>query len=255
MSSVAAGKGIVVFSLSVLLVGCGSERTPDEASSPTGNAETDAVRHAFTYSIIDTTSDRAAVLALIESRVVPMMVEVGATLYSVWLPVELPEEAPFAGLGDAQLSLMLAWPEENAGVEVLDSALNALDGVGTVTTRTFDPIYLAESLHVPTGRGFYVHREERYRPEDVAEAVRLSKEAWETFEPTFGVRVTGLFRERLDSTDVAQLLRIVWYRSHEGWIESREFERDPESRQRFRERSRLQLEGSGVTIATDRALP
>ena len=67
--------------------------------------------------------------------------------------------------------------------------------------------------------------------------------------------MTGLFRERLNSGDVAQLLRIVWYRSYEAWIESREFERDPESRQRFIERSRLQLEGSGVAIATDRAIP
>ena len=194
-------------------------------------------------------------MAIIESRVIPMMVEAGATLYSVWLPVELPEGAPFAGLSDAQLSLMLAWPEQGARVEVLDSELRGLDGVGTVTTRTFDPIYLAEGLRVPTERGFYVHREDRYRPEDVDEAVRLSKEAWETFEPTFGARVTGLFRERLDSTDVAQLLRIVWYRSHEGWIESRDPERDPESRRRFRERRQFRLEGSGVAIATDRAIP
>ena len=87
----------------------------------------------------------------------------------------------------------------------------------------------------------------------MAEAARLSQEAWETWEPTFGTRITGLFRESPDSADVANLLRIAWYRSLEGWIESREFTRDPESLRRFVARGQLQLEGSGVAIATNRA--
>ena len=150
---------------------------------------------------------------------------------------------------------MLAWPPEKVRGDLLDSALRALDGVGAVTTRTFDTIYLADGLHVPTGQGFYVHREERYRPENVNEVVRLSREAWKTYEPAFGMRVIGLFRERVDSADVAKLLRIAWYRSFEAWTESRQFQRDPESMQRFLERSRMELDGSGVAIATDRAVP
>ena len=67
MSSVAASKGVVVFFLSILFAGCGSERSPDEAS-PTEIAQTNAVAHAFTYSIIDITSDRAAVLAITRFR-------------------------------------------------------------------------------------------------------------------------------------------------------------------------------------------
>jgi hypothetical protein len=106
---------------------------------------------------------------------------------------------------------------------------------------------------VPTGKGFYVHREEQYLPGDVTEAVQLSKEAWKTFEPTFGTRVTGLFREHLDSADAENLLRIVWYSSFDGWVASRDFKRSPESTGLFRKRSRLQVEGSGIAIATDRS--
>ena len=76
--------------------------------------------------------------------------------------------------------------------------------------------------------------------------MRLSREAWVTFEPTFGAQVTGLFRERPDQDGVAQMLRIVWYRSYEGWRESREFRRDPESLRRFRERGQLELDGVGI---------
>jgi len=252
-------------SLVILSAGCVPDET-EAAPVPAGAvAQVDADDSAFTYSIIDLTSDRAAVIALLEARVMPTVMEAGAKPYSVWLPLEVTEEAlrralssaggartPFTPLGEAQLGLMLAWSGQGVQVEVLDSALMDLDGVEAVTTRTFDPIYLAAGLRVPTGPGFYIHRESRNRAEDVADVVRLSEEAWETFELTFGARVTGLFRERTDSDDVARLLRIVWYRSLEGWLESRG-NRDPESRQRFMERNRMRLEGSGVAIATDRA--
>ncbi len=228
-------------------------RPGDEAALAAWDASTSS-GHVFTYSIIDTTSDTDGVLALLESTVLPAMVETGAEPYSVWLPVELPEDAPFAGLSGTQLALMLSWPEAGVSAEVLDAAITALDGVAAVHTRTLVPLYLAEGLHVPTGQGFYVHREERYEPADVGEAVRLSEEAWETWEPAWGTRVTGLYRERPDSSDQARLLRIVWYPSHQRWIETREFDRDPESRERFIARRQLQLEGSGIAIATNRAV-
>ncbi len=253
-------------SLVILSAGCVPDRAGDAPVPAEQVAQVGADDSAFTYSIIDLTSDRAAVVALLQARVMPTVVEAGATPYSVWLPLEVTEEAlrralsstggartPFTPLGKAQLGLMLAWPGQGVQVEVLDSALIALDGVEAVTTRTFDPVYLAAGLRVPTGRGFYIHRESRYRVENVADVVRLSEEAWETFEPTFGAQVTGLFRARTDSDDVARLLRIVWYRSLEAWLESRG-NRDPESRQRFVERNRMRLEGSGVAIATDRAV-
>ena len=138
-------------------------RPGDEAALAARGTSTSSSGHVFTYSIIDMTADTDAVLALLESTVLPAMVETGAEPYSVWLPVELPEDAPFAGLSDTQLALMLSWPEAGVGAEVLDAAIAALDGVAAVHTRTLVPLYLAEGLHVPTGQGFYVHREERYQ--------------------------------------------------------------------------------------------
>ena len=113
-------------------------------------------------------------------------------------------------------------------MQALDDALSAVEGVTAVTTLTYDPLYLADGLQVPTGRGFYVHREERYRPEDAPEAVRLSRAAWETWEPAWGTVVTGVFQERGEPADVARLVRIVWYRDFQHWVTIRQGE--PESR-------------------------
>ena len=251
----------LVIAVSLLFFGGIPNSSWDPAVSAAGAAQTDGSGHVFTYSVIQTTSDRNAVLAQLETAVIPMMLREGATQYSVWLPVELDGDVArdmdrfgrgFAGLSDAELGLMLAWPEAAVDLDALDDALSKLGGVGAVTTRAYDPLYLSDGLRVPTGRGFYVHREERYRPEDAPEAVRLSRAAWETWEPAWGTIVTGVFQERGEPADVARLVRIVWYRDFQHWVTTRQGE--PESRRFFRARSELQLEGSGVAIATDRLI-
>ncbi len=254
-----------MFQLGALLlmlscVGCAGDQPPGDLPSADSDVEVGSGGHVFSYSTIETTSSRDDVLAQLESDVTPVMVEAGATPYAVWLPPELPDgdlasEADrfgrgFAGLRDEQLGFMLAWSEPDLDVQAVDDALTSVEGVAAVTTLTYDPLYLSDGLRVSTRRGFYVHREERYRPEDAAEAVRLSKAAWETWEPAWGTVVTGVFRERGEPADVARLVRIVWYRDFQHWVETREGE--PESRRFFRARSELQLEGSGVAIATDR---
>ena len=216
--------------------------------------------HVFTYTTIDRTPDSDGVLTLLESTVLPTLAEAGAAPYSIWLPPGNLDAAQasdsdrfgrgFAGLGDEQLGVMLAWPEADLDVQALDDALSAVEGITAVATLTYDPLYLADGLQVPTGRGFYVHREERYQPEDAPEAVRLSRAAWETWEPAWGTIVAGVFQERGEPADVARLVRIVWYRDFQHWVTTRQGE--PESRRFFRARSELQLEGSGVAIATDR---
>ena len=240
------------------------EQSPNANELPAPDLSKDSTRHAFTYSVIDAETDRVAVTALIKSDVVPAMVDAGAALYAIWLPTEIPPdyETPkgkykgtFIGLNDTQLGLMLAWPENDVRARLLDSALSKLDGVKSVITRTFVPIYLADGLRVSTGRGFYLHRFNRYRPKDVPEVVRLSREAWKTFDPKWGTRTIGLFREQLGSDDVAQLLRITFYPSSERWLETRDLTQEPHSRQRFIERLRLLLEGSRIGIATDRLVP
>ena len=234
--------------------GCTADRPEGRRAASEAVEESDPLSHVFTYSILETDPTRGAVFESLEAFAIPTLVEAGATPYSVWLPVGA-DSARFAGLSETQLALMVAWPQQDVQISRLDSTLRALDGVTAVTSRTFVPIYLPEGLTVPTGAGFYVHREEIYREGDVAEALRLSQEVWETWEPFFGARVIGLFRESPDSADVARLLRIAWYPSFEVWIESREFSRVPEAQRALRARGQLQLrlEGSGVAIATDRA--
>jgi len=125
-----AVRALSVF-LVILSAGCVRDGAGDAAAPAEEVTQVDADDSAFTYSIIDLTSDRAAVVASLQARVMPTVVEAGATPYSVWLPLEVTEEAlrralsstggartPFTPLGEAQLGLMLAWPGQGVQVEV-----------------------------------------------------------------------------------------------------------------------------------------
>ena len=210
--------------------------------------------HRFTYSIVQTIATPTSLIDSINAAINSILIDAGGTLYATWTPSEKPESAPFEGLGESQLALMVAWSGQDPPFSTLDSTLAALDGISEVKTDILVPIYLAEGLRVPTDAGFYVHREEIYQPRDVDEVVRLSTEAWATWESTFGTRVTGLFRQSGNPGNVARLLRIVWYRSYDGWVDSRDRERDPEAQRRFAARRLLQLDGSGIAIATNRVV-
>ena len=241
---------MMLFLFALSLLGCTGDRTENHGSDSEPNMRADPLSHVFTYSILETEVSGGP--ESVETTGIAALAAAGAVPYSAWLPTAIPDSTPFAGLRETQVALMAAWPGPQPQISRLDSTLAAIDGVSSVASRAFLPIYLADGLTVPTGSGFYVHREEQYRVGDVAEAVRLSQEAWETWEPFWGTRVTGLFRENPDSMDVANLLRIVWYPSLDGWTETRDFRRDPESARRFAARAQLQLEGSGVAIATNR---
>ena len=239
--------------------GCTADPPEGRRAASEAVAESDPLSHVFTYSILETDPTRGAVLESLEALAIPTLVEAGATPYSVWLPVGISDPDRFRGeaLSETQLVLMLAWPQQDVQISRLDSTLRALDGVTAVTSRTFVPIYLTEGLTVPTGAGFYVHREQLYREGDLAEVERTSRELREAMEPFFGVRVIGDYRESPDSADVARLTRIVWYPSFEVWIESRDFSGLPEASRAAGERGQLelrQLERSGAAIATDRAV-
>lgn len=213
-----------------------------------------SMSHTFSYSIIDTSIAADALVQTLRQQVLPTILDADEKIFAIWLPVDKPDDAPFAGLATNQVGLMLAWPDRAAPeIVALDRVLAAQAGVNAVVTRMFEPVYLADGLTVPTATGFYVHREEHYGTADVAEAIRLSQEAWVTWEPAFGVKVIGLFREIPVRGDAVNLNRIVWYPSYTGWLGTRNTTTDPESAQRFRERRQLLIEGSGIAIATDRA--
>jgi len=212
--------------------------------------------HIFSYSILDTELDSVALLAMVRNDILSEQALNGGVVYATWVVAKKPVDAPFAGLAENQLGLMVAWPKDQLQqVDVLSEALQSIDAVTTVTSRLFEAIYLPAGLSVPTKAGFYVHREEKYTLEHVDDAVRLSKEAWKTWQPYWGTTVIGLFREMGGVTNVANLNRIVWYPSYDAWLDTRNFAEDKASAIRFRQRREMLVPGSGIAIATDRMLP
>lgn len=211
--------------------------------------------HTFSYTIIDADVSAGELLVALQAGVLSRIAERGATLYAVWTPAQKPTDAPFAGLKNNQVSVMLAWSDSpERRLSELDRDIKRLDAVTVVSSRLFDAIYLPEGLDIPTAQGFYVHREEKYGAADVNDAVRLSKEAWQTWESAWGVKVVGLFREIQNDASYSNLNRIAWYPSYEAWLATRN-NQDQESAKRFQARRQLLIEGSGIAIATDRAVP
>ena len=152
--------------------------------------------YTFSYSIVEAEPESVELLELARNEILSKATLNGGIIYATWVSVEKPADAPFAGLSDNQMGLMLAWPNDALQqVDALNQALQSIDSVSTVSSRLFEAIYLPAGLSVPTMRGFYVHREAKYKLENVNEVVRLSKEAWKTWEPHWGVTVIGLFRE------------------------------------------------------------
>lgn len=210
----------------------------------------------FSYSIIESNLQTDELLELARYDILMEASRSGGVIYATWSVAEKPADAPFAGLDENQLGLMLAWPNNaRDAAEDFMAELDASGDLSVVSSRLFDAVYLPFGLSVPTGEGFYVHREAMYAPEDESEAFRLSEEAWVTWEPRWEVTVIGLFRE-LDTDGYSNLNRIVWYPSYEHWRATRDND-DEASAIRFRQRRALRLPGtnSGVAIATDRTLP
>jgi hypothetical protein len=237
----------IVIVLFVMLIG------PAHGQLAAQSTTTTPLQHQFTYSIVESDSDLTALVADIKNLVVTSTLLADAKPFALWSPVDKPDDAPFVGLNSNQVILMLAWDRPAADlVSSLETVLRSLSGVSDVSTRLYTPLYLTDGLNVPTDSGFYVHRDEFYMAENVDDAFRLSREAWVTFEPAFGVKVVGLFREIPQRDGVARLNRIFWYPDFAGWQNSRNFEIDPESQRRFQERRQYQVEGSGIAFATDR---
>ena len=215
---------------------------------------TEATPQIFAYSVLECRESACSRLAQLAETAIPVLVRVGATIYAVWTPAVAPKDAPFAGLTPKQLVVMAAWLGGRVDSATIDSGLRSLAGVAAVRTDVLDALHLPGGVSVSTGTGLYVHREELYRPSDVDAVVRLSREAWVTWEPAWGARVVGLFRKRDASSETARLLRIAWYRDFDHWSETRQFGKDPESAKRFQARSKLELKGSGIANASDRLM-
>lgn len=203
----------------------------------------------YTFTKIETAKKWPEVVNKIRRQTLPRFEKMGGTLYGLWHPVELEDGTRFEGLLSNELILMVAWPPAviDRDSKLVDSSLRSLtEFVSSTETSIVEPVALPHGPVVRTGPGFYVLRTNRYKLDDVSRVVRLSEEAWVTFEPEFGAEVVGLFRESPDQRGMARMTRIGWYPSFEAWKKSREFTRDPESLKRFVERQKLTVDGVGV---------
>lgn len=99
--------------------------------------------------------------------------------------------------------------------------------------------------------GIYVFRWFRVAPENTDEIVRLSEQAWVTFEGGFDTEVQALLRETAPTGDVSTMLLITQYDDLSVWEASRQ--PAPEARENFRARAALTLDAT--PIATRLVLP
>ena len=237
----------------LVIAGCSAgEPEPEVADAGLPNDEApSAAAYVFTYSEVRTRNDWTPALQAFRDQAVPVIAEQGGRLVGVWRAVPLADDAPFERLGPNELLVMIAWPDDTVDNPSgrTDRALNALDEVLQVRNRLFRATVRPELVRELTRPGFYVHRFSTFATDDVNTVIRLSVEAWQTFEPTFGAEVMGLFRETPDPDGQAQMLRIAWYASYEAWQDSRMFGRDPSSQRRFRERAALRIDSEGFAGA------
>jgi hypothetical protein len=122
-------------------------------------------------------------------------------------------------------------------------------GIDIVAHTVLSPT-VRPTIHEPRDKaGVYVFRWFEVDPKHVQEVVRLSGEAWETFEGGFDTEVQGLFTVEpplpLGQAQCHMLL-VTWYRDLAVWQDSRA--PDPAARQRFV--ARQALLSSAIPIAT-----
>lgn len=143
------------------------------------------------------------------------------------------------GIGSNELVLMVHGDTDDhdevlieAGFEVVES----LALVPTVRPETFEPL---------TRPGLYVFRLFDVAHRDVDEIVRLSSEAWSSFENTdaYEARPRGLFAQADRSDPRGVMVLLTWYDGLESWQASRTS--SPAATENFRRRHAL----TGGTLA------
>ena len=148
------------------------------------------------------------------------------------------------GLGSNEL-MVVSWLPENA------PALTLWDsGTGTtvVEEHRLVPPLRPVTPDPMTRAGLYVFRFFTVAPEDVEEIVRLSGEAWTTFEGGGDYRAEpqALFAEAPGVSAAGVMLLVTWYDGFASWETSRT--PPPEARANFRRRH--ELTGGTTAIAT-----
>jgi hypothetical protein len=231
--------------LALSVMGCGEAAGTGGAGGTggtggDGGSSGDAA--TFSYSVItSSTGDGADLLEELRSSTLSTLEEAGAVVYALWGPAAEQDER-FPEISEDKIVVMLSWAQVDT--ELLTMELEALANTSQVETSLWEAS-LRGDVPLSTGPGFYIHRFELYRTEDVDKALSLSESAWTTYEPEFGVQVAGVWRNLEEEDGLTWTVRIAWYEDLAHWEESRDFSRDPESFAKFVERAALREDEEG----------
>lgn len=169
-----------------------------------------------------------AAIELIEGDVGSRVNEAGSLLYGMF--------APLFGLSSNELYVV------TRGKPVTEM----LSGTTLVakSSTEFLPTARPSDHTARTRPGIYVFRWFDIHTRDIDEIVRLSTEAWVTFESGFDTEVQCLFRQPPPGDDVGRMLLITWYTDLSVWEASRS--PSAEARENFIKRARLTLQATPI---------
>jgi len=166
-----------------------------------------------------------------------------------------------------------AWSERGADVWGMFSGLFGLgsnelivilhNAAGVAPSALSEPVRTAQILRANALRstvrpaafaplvenGLYVLRQFRLKPNSVAETVRLSRQAWETFEadPAFQTRPMGLFEQTKPAeANYDNMMLVTYYDGFESWERSRKPAK--EAQDNFRQRHALTTRSGAIAL-------
>jgi hypothetical protein len=169
----------------------------------------------FCYTRLKT-NDRnfQPVLEYVRTAALPALARAGVTRWGAW--------SGLFGIGSNEMVLMTASPPAVDHVRVLNEQLAKAPGT-LVEQHELRPTVRPNDTAPLTRPGLYVFRFFDVRNADVDEIVRLSFDAWTTFEATDAYRAEpqGLFRQRDTRAPTGLVLLCTWYDGLESWQTSR----------------------------------
>ncbi|MFV0260440.1 MAG: hypothetical protein ACK5PP_18560 [Acidimicrobiales bacterium] len=146
---------------------------------------------------------------------------------------------PLFGLASDQLVVMTSWPDASGANATAVAALESAPEVVEVAHRVVESTARPTGDDPPIRPGVYVHRTFDLRPSRLDQAVKLSVDAWGSFEQAFEARVVGLFRTCDLPEEEAELTLLNWYPDLAAWEASRDPDGAPDAATRFAERREL----------------
>jgi hypothetical protein len=160
--------------------------------------------------------------------------EAGAVVYALWGPAAEQDER-FSEISEDKIVVMLSWAQVDA--ELLTAELEALTAASHVETTLWEAALRGdEPLPEP---GFFAHRFELYRTEDIEQVLSLTEGLWATWEPYWGTKAVGVWRNLEEKDELTLTFRIAWYEDLAHWEETRNFLEEPESAAKLWERINL----------------